>query len=54
MNMIVLMLQAIWNKCYITYDMDFRFVPRDHVCFDKLQFVITKPGMIVHHGSQVE
>ena len=22
--------------CYITYDMDFRFVPSDPVCFDKL------------------
>ena len=22
--------------CYITYDMDFRFIPSDPVCFDKL------------------
>ena len=24
------------KKCYITYDMDFRFVPSDLVFFDKL------------------
>ena len=24
------------SYCYITYDMDFRFVPSDPVCFDKL------------------
>ena len=27
-----------WDKeeCNITYDMDFRFIPSDPVCFDKL------------------
>ena len=25
-----------FHECYITYDMDFRFVPSDPVCFDKL------------------
>ena len=24
------------NSCYITYDMDFWFIPSDPVCFDKL------------------
>ena len=24
------------SQCYIKYDMDFRFVPSDSVCFDKL------------------
>ena len=24
------------EECYITYDMDFRFIPCDPVCFDKL------------------
>ena len=30
--------KIIWSvsECYITYHMDFRFVPSDPVCFDKL------------------
>ena len=28
--------QAMGSICYITYDMDFGFVPSDTVCFDKL------------------
>ena len=29
--------QKQWTReCYITYDMDFRFIPSDPVCFDKL------------------
>ena len=27
---------SIKTICYITYDMDFRFIPSDTVCFDKL------------------
>ena len=29
------LLLEIWG-CYITYNMDFQFVPSDPVCFDKL------------------
>ena len=30
------------EECYITYYMDFRFVPCDPVCFGKLSILISK------------
>ena len=40
--------------CYITYDMDFRFVPSDPVCFDKLSRGDESEGWQRYRGSQVQ
>ena len=29
-------ISKLQDLCYITYDMDFQFIPSDPMCFDKL------------------
>ena len=36
MNLLRSEVDAITFRDYITYDMDFQFVPSDHMCFDEL------------------